>query len=87
MMVKQDRLPATTTGSIANTQMRGSQPASGPSAAPQTPAPQTAAPTVQTAQGTTVAVPVPGQNPLAYTATQPVTETAKKPAWKFWSKD
>lgn len=83
MMVKQDRLPATTTGSIANTQLRGAQTASVPSA----PAPQAATPTVQTAQGTTVAVPVPEQNPLAYTATQPVTETAKKPAWKFWSKD
>mgnify|MGYP007120750569 CR=1 FL=1 len=68
---------------IANTQLRGAQTASVPSA----PAPQAATPTVQTAQGTTVAVPVPEQNPLAYTATQPVTETAKKPAWKFWSKD
>jgi Uncharacterized protein conserved in bacteria len=44
--------------------------------------------TVADARGQTVAVPVPAQNPLAYSApAAPVAEQAKKPFWKFWSKE
>lgn len=42
--------------------------------------------TVQTAEGRTTAVPVPEQNPLAYTAPAAPVSEAKKPFWKFWEK-
>jgi murein L,D-transpeptidase YafK len=43
-------------------------------------------PAVQTAEGTTAAVPIPEQNPLAYTAPAAPVSEAKKPFWKFWDK-
>ena len=69
--MKQGRLPMTT----------GTTPA--------TPAAATAAsaPTVMTAQGKTTTVPIPEQNPLAYAAPPVSVDSAKKPFWKFWSKD
>ncbi|MBW9087106.1 L,D-transpeptidase family protein [Rhizobium wenxiniae] len=42
--------------------------------------------TIQTAEGRTTAVPVPEQNPLAYTAPAAPVSEAKKPFWKFWDK-
>ncbi len=43
--------------------------------------------TVETAAGTTAAVPVPAQNPLAYAAPAAPVSEAKKPFWKFWGKE
>ncbi len=41
--------------------------------------------TVAAAQGSSITVPIPAQNPLAYAAPQPqVSEMKKKPFWKFW---
>jgi murein L,D-transpeptidase YafK len=48
---------------------------------------QSPAPTVETAQGKTAAVPVPEQNPLAYTAPATPVADAKKPFWKFWGQE
>jgi hypothetical protein len=69
--MKQGRLPMTT----------GTTPAA-PAATATAPAP-----TVVTAEGKATTVPIPEQNPLAYAAPPVSVESAKKPFWKFWSKD
>ena len=77
--------PTSSRATSAAERMRGDRlpTATTPAIAAATPA-QAATPTIMSAQGKTVAVPVPAQNPLAYAAVPPQTEEAKKPFWKFW---
>lgn len=51
-------------------------------------APVAAAPSEQTAtaDASTTTVPIPAQNPLAYAA-PPLSESKKKPFWKFWTQE